>query len=102
MGIGYPAWTGGVSQFVADTRAARPDSSLAAEDLAAKYGERFHPAGVAEGLVTQLHPPHPRPAPPAGVPLRSGHPGFEPRTQTVAHTAGKTTDGTPSLGLDSE
>lgn len=44
MGIGFPAWTGGVAQFVEGYSAGGREAFLArAEELAAKYGERFTP-----------------------------------------------------------
>ncbi|CAM3093679.1 3-hydroxyacyl-CoA dehydrogenase NAD-binding domain-containing protein [Prescottella defluvii] len=43
MGIGYPAWTGGVSQFVAGYPGGTAGFVARAEELAAKYGERFTP-----------------------------------------------------------
>ena len=41
MGFGFPAWTGGVLQFVNSTGAARFVER--ADELAARYGERFQP-----------------------------------------------------------
>ncbi|KXF57157.1 3-hydroxyacyl-CoA dehydrogenase [Rhodococcus sp. SC4] len=43
MGIGYPAWTGGVSQFVTGYEGGKGGFVARAEELAAKYGERFQP-----------------------------------------------------------
>ncbi len=43
MGIGYPAWTGGVSQFVTGYEGGKGGFVARAEELAAKYGERFLP-----------------------------------------------------------
>jgi 3-hydroxyacyl-CoA dehydrogenase/enoyl-CoA hydratase/3-hydroxybutyryl-CoA epimerase len=47
MGIGYPAWTGGVLQYIAGYQGATgtgPDAFVArAEQLAQRYGDRFAP-----------------------------------------------------------
>ncbi|MGF7122991.1 3-hydroxyacyl-CoA dehydrogenase NAD-binding domain-containing protein [Rhodococcus sp. AG1013] len=48
MGIGYPAWTGGVSQFVAGYEGGKAGFVKRAEELAAKYGERFTPPASLE------------------------------------------------------
>lgn len=49
MGIGYPAWTGGVSQFVAGYPGGKAGFVARAEELAAKYGERFTPPASLKG-----------------------------------------------------
>jgi len=49
MGIGYPAWTGGVSQFVAGYPGGKAGFVARAEELAAKYGERFNPPASLKG-----------------------------------------------------
>ena len=49
MGIGYPAWTGGVSQFVAGYPGGQAGFVARAEELAAKYGERFTPPASLQG-----------------------------------------------------
>ena len=43
FGIGYPAWTGGVHQFIVGYPGGREAFVKRAEELAAKYGERFNP-----------------------------------------------------------
>jgi 3-hydroxyacyl-CoA dehydrogenase/enoyl-CoA hydratase/3-hydroxybutyryl-CoA epimerase len=47
MGIGYPAWTGGSAQFIVGYEGAGGVGKAAfvarAEELAAKYGDRFNP-----------------------------------------------------------
>jgi 3-hydroxyacyl-CoA dehydrogenase/enoyl-CoA hydratase/3-hydroxybutyryl-CoA epimerase len=46
FGIGYPAWTGGVHQFIAGYANGGQAAFVArAEELAAKYGDRFTPPG---------------------------------------------------------
>ncbi|WP_137875534.1 3-hydroxyacyl-CoA dehydrogenase NAD-binding domain-containing protein [Rhodococcus sp. Q] len=49
MGIGYPAWTGGVSQFVTGYPGGVAGFVARAEELAAKYGERFTPPASLKG-----------------------------------------------------
>ncbi|MFZ3391727.1 3-hydroxyacyl-CoA dehydrogenase [Rhodococcus sp. BL-253-APC-6A1W] len=43
LGIGFPAWTGGVSQFITGYAGGKAGFVKRAEELAAKYGERFTP-----------------------------------------------------------
>ncbi|WP_370181496.1 3-hydroxyacyl-CoA dehydrogenase NAD-binding domain-containing protein [Rhodococcus wratislaviensis] len=43
MGIGFPAWTGGVSQYIQGYEGGQAGFVKRAEELAAKYGERFTP-----------------------------------------------------------
>src|SRR5690606_30753232 len=44
MGVGFPAWTGGVIQYVNNYKGKGLDAFIArAKELAAKYGERFEP-----------------------------------------------------------
>jgi 3-hydroxyacyl-CoA dehydrogenase/enoyl-CoA hydratase/3-hydroxybutyryl-CoA epimerase len=43
FGIGYPAWTGGVHQFIVGYPGGQAAFVARAEELAAKYGERFTP-----------------------------------------------------------
>jgi 3-hydroxyacyl-CoA dehydrogenase/enoyl-CoA hydratase/3-hydroxybutyryl-CoA epimerase len=43
FGIGYPAWTGGVHQFIVGYPGGQEAFVARAEELAAKYGERFTP-----------------------------------------------------------
>ncbi|TQF74892.1 3-hydroxyacyl-CoA dehydrogenase [Rhodococcus spelaei] len=43
MGIGFPAWTGGVHQYIVGYEGGKAGFVKRAEELAAKYGERFTP-----------------------------------------------------------
>ncbi|MFZ2175176.1 MAG: 3-hydroxyacyl-CoA dehydrogenase NAD-binding domain-containing protein [Rhodococcus sp. (in: high G+C Gram-positive bacteria)] len=43
MGIGFPAWTGGVAQYIVGYPGGKEGFVARAEELAAKYGERFTP-----------------------------------------------------------
>ena len=43
LGIGFPAWTGGVAQYIAGYPGGKEGFVERAEELAAKYGERFTP-----------------------------------------------------------
>ncbi|MFE3188491.1 3-hydroxyacyl-CoA dehydrogenase NAD-binding domain-containing protein [Nocardia sp. NPDC059240] len=43
LGIGYPAWTGGVVQYINGYEGGVAGFVARAQDLAAKYGERFQP-----------------------------------------------------------
>ncbi|MFE3280997.1 3-hydroxyacyl-CoA dehydrogenase NAD-binding domain-containing protein [Nocardia sp. NPDC059239] len=43
LGIGYPAWTGGVVQYINGYEGGVAGFVARAKDLAAKYGERFEP-----------------------------------------------------------
>ncbi|AKE88268.1 enoyl-CoA hydratase [Rhodococcus aetherivorans] len=43
LGIGFPAWTGGVAQYIAGYPGGKEGFVKRAEELAAKYGERFTP-----------------------------------------------------------
>jgi 3-hydroxyacyl-CoA dehydrogenase/enoyl-CoA hydratase/3-hydroxybutyryl-CoA epimerase len=43
MGIGFPAWTGGVSQYVDQYPGGVAGFVARANDLADRYGERFRP-----------------------------------------------------------
>ena len=58
FGIGYPAWTGGTRQFIKNYDGTAADGSeqrgvagfvSRAEELAAKYGERFTPPASLKG-----------------------------------------------------
>jgi 3-hydroxyacyl-CoA dehydrogenase/enoyl-CoA hydratase/3-hydroxybutyryl-CoA epimerase len=44
FGIGYPAWTGGVVQFMQQYAGGLPGFVARAEELAARYGDRFSPS----------------------------------------------------------
>lgn len=43
MGIGFPAWTGGVIQYINGYEGGLPGFVARARELAATYGERFTP-----------------------------------------------------------
>nr|BFE70178.1 hypothetical protein GCM10020092_034790 [Actinoplanes digitatis] len=43
LGIGYPAWTGGVLRYVEQYEGGRPGFVARARELAARYGDRFTP-----------------------------------------------------------
>ncbi|WP_016931823.1 3-hydroxyacyl-CoA dehydrogenase NAD-binding domain-containing protein [Rhodococcus sp. R1101] len=43
FGIGFPAWTGGVAQYIVGYPGGKEGFVARAEELAAKYGERFTP-----------------------------------------------------------
>ncbi len=43
LGIGFPAWTGGVAQYIVGYPGGKEGFVKRAEELAAKYGERFNP-----------------------------------------------------------
>lgn len=43
LGIGFPAWTGGVAQYIVGYPGGKEGFVKRAEELAAKYGERFTP-----------------------------------------------------------
>ena len=50
FGIGFPAWTGGVHQFIVGYPNGGQAAFVArAEELAAKYGERFTPPASLKG-----------------------------------------------------
>lgn len=49
MGIGYPAWTGGVAQYVVGYEGGKAGFVKRAKELAAKYGERFEPPASLQG-----------------------------------------------------
>jgi 3-hydroxyacyl-CoA dehydrogenase/enoyl-CoA hydratase/3-hydroxybutyryl-CoA epimerase len=56
LGIGYPPWTGGVVQYIAQYSGGPADFVARAKELTAKYGERFTPpaslvAAAKEGKV---------------------------------------------------
>ncbi|WP_306806454.1 3-hydroxyacyl-CoA dehydrogenase NAD-binding domain-containing protein [Streptomyces sp. DH12] len=46
MGIGFPAWTGGVLQYVNGYEGGLPGFTARARELAARYGERFEPPAL--------------------------------------------------------
>ena len=43
FGIGYPAWTGGVHQFIVGYPGGQAAFVARAEELAKRYGDRFTP-----------------------------------------------------------
>ncbi|WP_024794711.1 3-hydroxyacyl-CoA dehydrogenase NAD-binding domain-containing protein [Tomitella biformata] len=49
MGIGFPAWTGGVSQYIVGYEGGKAGFVARAKELAAKYGERFEPPASLQG-----------------------------------------------------
>ncbi|GAA4810297.1 3-hydroxyacyl-CoA dehydrogenase NAD-binding domain-containing protein [Tomitella cavernea] len=49
MGIGYPAWTGGVAQYIVGYEGGKAGFVKRAKELAATYGERFTPPASLEG-----------------------------------------------------
>ncbi len=51
MGIGFPAWTGGVHQFIVGYEGGTAGFVARAKELAAQYGPRFTPAGFARGIA---------------------------------------------------
>ena len=58
MGIGFPGWTGGVLQYINGYEGGLPGFVARARELAAQYGERFDPAGLAgrEGRARRAVP----------------------------------------------
>ncbi|MFE5485480.1 3-hydroxyacyl-CoA dehydrogenase family protein, partial [Streptomyces sp. NPDC056527] len=48
MGIGFPAWTGGVLQYINGYEGGLPGFVARARELAEKYGERFTPPALLE------------------------------------------------------
>ncbi|OKJ93541.1 3-hydroxyacyl-CoA dehydrogenase [Streptomyces sp. CB03234] len=46
MGIGFPAWTGGVLQYINGYEGGLPGFVARARELAARYGERFQPPAL--------------------------------------------------------
>ncbi len=46
MGIGFPAWTGGVLQYINGYEGGLPGFVARARTLAATYGERFTPPAL--------------------------------------------------------
>jgi 3-hydroxyacyl-CoA dehydrogenase/enoyl-CoA hydratase/3-hydroxybutyryl-CoA epimerase len=46
MGIGFPAWTGGVLQYINGYEGGLPGFVARARELAARYGERFEPPAL--------------------------------------------------------
>ncbi|MFF0447977.1 3-hydroxyacyl-CoA dehydrogenase NAD-binding domain-containing protein [Streptomyces sp. NPDC004609] len=46
MGIGFPAWTGGVLQYINGYEGGLPGFTARARELAARYGQRFEPPAL--------------------------------------------------------
>jgi 3-hydroxyacyl-CoA dehydrogenase / enoyl-CoA hydratase / 3-hydroxybutyryl-CoA epimerase len=51
MGIGYPAWTGGVLQYI--TGYGLPKFVVRADELADRYGERFRPSELLRRMADE-------------------------------------------------
>ena len=46
LGIGFPAWTGGVLQYINGYEGGAAGFTARARELAARYGERFEPPAL--------------------------------------------------------
>ncbi len=53
LGIGFPAWTGGVLQYINGYQGGLPGFTARARELAAAYGERFTPPALLERLAAE-------------------------------------------------
>ncbi|MEU9077399.1 3-hydroxyacyl-CoA dehydrogenase NAD-binding domain-containing protein [Kitasatospora sp. NPDC048538] len=53
LGIGFPAWTGGVFQYVNGYRGGPAGFAARARELAAAYGERFAPPALLERIAAE-------------------------------------------------
>ncbi|MFB7664271.1 3-hydroxyacyl-CoA dehydrogenase NAD-binding domain-containing protein [Kitasatospora sp. NPDC056138] len=53
LGIGFPAWTGGVLQYINGYQGGLPGFTARARELAAAYGERFDPPALLERLAAE-------------------------------------------------
>ncbi|MCC9307277.1 3-hydroxyacyl-CoA dehydrogenase NAD-binding domain-containing protein [Kitasatospora sp. RB6PN24] len=53
LGIGYPAWTGGVLQYINGYRGGPAGFAARARELAAQYGERFAPPAMLERIAAE-------------------------------------------------
>lgn len=53
LGIGFPAWTGGVLQYINGYQGGLPGFTARARELAAAYGERFAPPALLERLAAE-------------------------------------------------
>jgi len=53
LGIGFPAWTGGVLQYINGYEGGLPGFTARARELAAAYGERFTPPPLLERLAAE-------------------------------------------------
>ncbi|GAA2236613.1 MULTISPECIES: 3-hydroxyacyl-CoA dehydrogenase NAD-binding domain-containing protein [Kitasatospora] len=53
LGIGFPAWTGGVLQYINGYQGGLPGFLARARELTAAYGERFEPPALLERLAAE-------------------------------------------------
>ena len=53
LGIGFPAWTGGVLQYINGYRGGPAGFATRARELAATYGERFAPPALLERIAAE-------------------------------------------------
>ncbi|MET8627391.1 3-hydroxyacyl-CoA dehydrogenase NAD-binding domain-containing protein [Kitasatospora sp. NPDC004669] len=53
LGIGFPAWTGGVFQYINGYQGGPAGFAARARELAAAYGERFAPPALLERIVAE-------------------------------------------------
>ncbi|MEV4612722.1 3-hydroxyacyl-CoA dehydrogenase NAD-binding domain-containing protein [Kitasatospora sp. NPDC049258] len=53
LGIGFPAWTGGVLQYVNGYRGGLPGFTARARELAETYGERFRPPALLDRMAAE-------------------------------------------------
>ncbi|MEU9130874.1 3-hydroxyacyl-CoA dehydrogenase NAD-binding domain-containing protein [Kitasatospora sp. NPDC048540] len=53
LGIGFPAWTGGVLQYINGYRGGLPGFTARARELAATYGDRFQPPALLDQMSTE-------------------------------------------------
>ncbi|MFJ9611454.1 3-hydroxyacyl-CoA dehydrogenase NAD-binding domain-containing protein [Kitasatospora sp. NPDC101176] len=53
LGIGFPAWTGGVFQYINGYRGGPAGFAARARELAAAYGERFAPPALLERIAAE-------------------------------------------------
>ncbi|MFE4513048.1 3-hydroxyacyl-CoA dehydrogenase NAD-binding domain-containing protein [Kitasatospora sp. NPDC056783] len=53
LGIGFPAWTGGVFQYINGYRGGPAGFAARARELAAAYGERFAPPALLERVAAE-------------------------------------------------
>lgn len=53
LGIGFPAWTGGVLQFINGYEGGPAGFATRARELAAAYGERFTPPALLERIAAE-------------------------------------------------
>ncbi|MFI5907762.1 3-hydroxyacyl-CoA dehydrogenase NAD-binding domain-containing protein [Dactylosporangium sp. NPDC051541] len=53
LGIGFPAWTGGVLQYINQYQGGLPGFIARAEELAARYGDRFTPPALLRAKAAE-------------------------------------------------